>query len=192
MKHIPSGDVQEKLHKENSPWAWSWNTRKMKIQENKRVWASWAEKYTVFHHLQMCFVWPTQYLPTQCLKIIWMSCYHLKLGYIRMSCFFWKSGVSSNVGPILVHNKYHLKLRITFWWDLYVSVLKYSYAPGWLSQLSGQLLISTQVMMPGSWAEPCVWPHDKHGTCWRYSLFPSVSSPIHALSLSLSLSKIII
>ena len=42
------------------------------------------------------------------------------------------------------------RLKINF------SKLFYLRAPGWLSQLSLQLLISAQVMIPESWMEPYV------------------------------------
>ena len=66
-------------------------------------------------------------------------------------------------------------------------------APGWLSWLSVQPLISAQVMVPGLWdaslcQAPC-WAPGMEAT-WdslSLSLYPS---PVHARSLSLSLSKI--
>ena len=61
-------------------------------------------------------------------------------------------------------------------------------APAWLSQLNVQLLISGQVMIPGSWDRaPCWAPCWTHGACVGFSLSLCLSSPL-MLSLSPALS----
>ena len=69
---------------------------------------------------------------------------------------------------------------------LALHVLRSLGAPGWLSQLSVQVSISAQVMIPGSWdpaPEPLIGLYPEHGACLRFSL--SCSSLGHTLALSL-------
>ena len=66
-------------------------------------------------------------------------------------------------------------------------------APGWLSQLSGQLLILAQVMISQLWVWAPRWaPYWQHGACLGFSLSPSLSALtllIHMSALSLKIKK---
>ena len=57
-------------------------------------------------------------------------------------------------------------------------------APGWLSSLSGWLLISTQVMIPGSWDQALHWIPRSAGSLLEDSLPRPLPLPLRALFLS--------
>ena len=64
-------------------------------------------------------------------------------------------------------------------------------APGWLSWPSGRFLVSTQVMISGSWDGAHVGLCTEYESCLGLSLSPSASLPhSHSCSLSLSNKKI--
>ena len=94
--------------------------------------------------------------------------------------------IPKTCNSLLVKYMFHVTSYLAFFLVGSGSPQKSAGAPGWLSQLSVWLLISTQVMIPGLWARalsqtPCAW-------CLRFCL-PLSLSPCHSLLLHLKIKK---
>ena len=94
-------------------------------------------------------------LDTHCWWIIWSLCY-CDTWYI----FTW----SVSLFLALIASKSLWSFPIRAMGESFIVIFGLQ-APGWVSRLSGRLLISAQVRIPGFWDPPLNW-----ALCWAWSL----------------------